>query len=106
MWSRQARRPDLFEKRVELPVHAALSVHDDEPFVVGAQPVQLLAELVQDAGRIEVQERRHAIDVDVPSAPVDYLFDLAAEGPADQQRRGAHLTCSPCADSPDYRGFS
>jgi hypothetical protein len=95
------RRADLVEKCVEPLVHPALSVNDDQPVVLRPQPKQLLAQLVEDPRRVKVQKRRYAVDVHVPSTPVDDLLDLAAERPANDESGRAHLT-PPHPDSPDH----
>src|SRR6266849_5306495 len=91
--ARHARCADLFEDRLELSSHAALAVDDDEVLVARAKLVQFCAQLVDDAARVEVQQRRHAIDVDIPATAVDDLLDLLAERPADHES-GSHPTSS------------
>src|SRR5207248_4364900 len=63
-------------------------------FVARPEVVQLYTQLIDDAGRIEMQQRRHPIDVDVPAAPVDDVFHLAPQGAANDERGRAHLTPS------------
>src|SRR5438445_6753245 len=55
--------------------------------MVVARPkrVQLLSQLIDDAVRVQVQQRRHAVDVDVPAAAVDDVLDLLAERAADDE---------------------
>src|SRR5436309_7255825 len=87
---------DLVEQRLELAPRPAIAVDDDELGVVGAQPMQLLAQLVDDARGIQVQHRRQPIDVHIPAATVDDVLHLAPERPADHQRGRAHETVSSC----------
>src|SRR3989442_4878557 len=49
--------------------------------------MQFLAQLVDDAVGIQVQQRRHPIDVDVPAAAVDDVLHLFPEGAADHEGR-------------------
>src|SRR5438445_3870641 len=94
--SAEARGADLVQQRLQLAGRPAVAIHDDELCVVGTQPVQLLAQLIDDARGIQVQERRYAIDIHVPAATVDDVFHLATERPADHQRCGAQETVSSC----------
>src|SRR5712691_12499004 len=88
-----ARGADLIEDRFQLSVHAAVAVDDDEVVVARPQLAQLLAQLVDDAIRVQVQQRRDAVDVHVPAAAVDDVLDLFAQGAADDKGR-AHPTSS------------
>ena len=82
----EPRRPDLLEQRLELAGGAAVAVDHDQLLVSRAKGVQLLAQLVDDARRIEVEERRDPVDVDVPAAPLDDVLHLGAQRPADDKR--------------------
>src|SRR5438445_1532801 len=92
--SAQPQRTNLFEQRLEPSRGAAVAVDHDEVLITRTQVVELLAKLVDDPRWIEMEQRRHAVDVDVPLAPVDDVLHLAAERAADDQRGGAHVTCS------------
>src|SRR5690348_16070452 len=81
----QAGGADLVEQRLQLPGRPAIAVHHDQLFVSRSEVVQLFAQLVDDARRIKVEERRHSVDVDVPAAAVDDVLDLAAERAADDE---------------------
>src|SRR5216684_2388044 len=96
MRSAQTRRANLFEQGLQLSSGPAVSVHDDQLFVTRPQVVELHAQLVDDPRRIEVEQRRHAVDVDVPSAPIHYVFDLFTEGAAHDERSSVHPTSSKC----------
>src|SRR5439155_10822251 len=84
----------FFQQRLQLSGRSAIAIHDHQLFVSRPKLVQLFAQLVDDPGRIKVKQRGDAIDVDVPLAPVDDVLHLAAERAADDQRGGAHVTCS------------
>ena len=90
----QAGRPNLFQQRVELAVHPALPVDDDELVVARAKCMQPLPELVDDSRRVEMEQRGHAVDVDFPTTPVDDVLHLAAKGAADDQRSRVHRTAA------------
>src|SRR5438477_13185878 len=56
--------------------------------------MQLLAQLVDDARRVEVKQGRDSVNIDAPLAPVDDFLHLAAQRAADEQRGAAHVTLS------------
>src|SRR5260370_7281039 len=61
--------------------------------VARAKRVQLLSQLLDDPVRVEVQQRRDAVNVDVPTAAVNDVLHLFAERAADDECR-AHETSS------------
>ena len=88
----------LVEKGLQAPAHAAVAVHDHQSFISGSEVVQLLSELIDDPGRIEVKQRRDAVDVDLPSSAIDDVLYLRAEGSANDKGGGLHPTSSRCGN--------
>src|SRR4029077_11820880 len=84
---------NLVQDRFQLAVHAAVAVDDDEILIAGAKGAQLLSQLVDDPVRVEVQQRRHAVDVDVPAPAIDDVLHLFPEGAANYER-SCHDTSS------------
>src|SRR4029077_2165470 len=76
---------NLVQDRFQLSIHAAVAVDDDETLVVRAKRVQLLSKLVDDPVRVEVQQRRDAVDVDVPAPAIDDVLHLLPQGTANDK---------------------
>src|SRR2546430_608343 len=74
------------------------AVFDLQLFVTRSKVVQLLAQLVDDARRVEMKEGGNSVHVDVPTAPGDDVLHLFAERAADHQSGGAHVTFSSCGN--------
>src|SRR3981081_1929352 len=85
---------DLREKSLKAPAHAAVAVHDYQSFVTRPQCIQLLSELIDDAGWIEVEEGRDSVNVHVPAAAVDDALHFGAERSANHERCRLHPTSS------------
>jgi len=72
------RCAELFEDWIQASVGSTIAVDDDEAVVTRPQRMQLLAELLDDLFRVQVEHRRQSIDVDLPTAPIDDVLDLCA----------------------------
>src|SRR5581483_10497821 len=88
-----ARHAELVEDGVQAAGGAAVAVNDDHALVARPELVKLVSQLGDDAVGVEVQQRRQAVDVDVPPPPDAHLLDLTPERTADNEG-GLHPTGS------------